>query len=93
MTQAICNLPNKKAAGPDRIPNELLKIATKTIVPHLAPLFNECLQTHHFLTQWKQAITVIINKAAKADYTDPNAYQPIALLSTLGKLFEKIIND
>ncbi|MBW0531347.1 hypothetical protein O181_071062 [Austropuccinia psidii MF-1] len=93
ITQAICNLPKNKAAGPDRIPNELLKIATETIVPHLVPLFNACLQTHRFPTQWKQAITVIIKKAAKADYTDPNAYRPIALLSTLGKLFKKIIND
>ncbi|MBW0520160.1 hypothetical protein O181_059875 [Austropuccinia psidii MF-1] len=91
--EAICNLPNKKAAGPDRIPNELLKIATETIVPHLVPLFNACLQTHQFLTQWKQATKVIIKKAAKAYYTDPNAYRPIALLSTLGKLFKKIIND
>ncbi|MBW0538750.1 hypothetical protein O181_078465 [Austropuccinia psidii MF-1] len=71
--------------GLDRIPNELLKIATKTIAPQLSPLFNACLQAHHFPTQWKQAITVIIKKATKEDYTDPKAYRPIALLSTLAK--------
>ncbi|MBW0492181.1 hypothetical protein O181_031896 [Austropuccinia psidii MF-1] len=65
---AIRKLPNRKAAGPDKIPNKLLKIAKSTITP----------------TSWK---------ASKDDYTDPNAYQPIALLSTLGKLFEKIINN
>ncbi|MBW0488302.1 hypothetical protein O181_028017 [Austropuccinia psidii MF-1] len=93
LTRAIKTLPNKKAAGPDKIPNELLKIANTTIVPHLVPLFNTCLLAHHFPAPWKRAITVIIKKAAKEDYTDPNAYRPIALLNTLGKLFEKIIND
>ncbi|MBW0463297.1 hypothetical protein O181_003012 [Austropuccinia psidii MF-1] len=93
ITRTINNIPNKKAAGPDKIPNELLKIANTTIVPHLAPLFNACLQAHHFPAQWKQAITVIIKKSAKEDYTTPNAYHPIALLKTLSKLFEKIINN
>ncbi|MBW0500973.1 hypothetical protein O181_040688 [Austropuccinia psidii MF-1] len=91
--QEINKLANKKAAGPDKIPNELLKIANKAMTPHLSPLFNACLRKHHFLKQWKQAITVIIKKAAKEDYTNPNAYQPIALLNTLGKLLEKIINN
>ncbi|MBW0528316.1 hypothetical protein O181_068031 [Austropuccinia psidii MF-1] len=93
VVRAINKLPGKKAAGPDRIPNELLKIANKTLTPYLSPLFNACLQKHHFPKQWKQAITVIIKKAAKDDYTNPNAYLPIALLNTLGKLLEKIIND
>ncbi|MBW0506596.1 hypothetical protein O181_046311 [Austropuccinia psidii MF-1] len=42
---------------------------------------------------WKEAPTAIIRKVAKEDYTHPNAYRPIALLNTLGKLFEKIINN
>ncbi|MBW0504749.1 hypothetical protein O181_044464 [Austropuccinia psidii MF-1] len=32
-------------------------------------------------------------KAAKEDYSNPNSYLPIALLSTLGKIFERIINN
>ncbi|MBW0502316.1 hypothetical protein O181_042031 [Austropuccinia psidii MF-1] len=91
--KAICKLPNKKAAGPDNIPNKLLKIAENTINPYLLAIFNACLKIHHFPHQWKEAITTIIRKSSKDDYTDPNAYRPIALLNTLGKLFEKIFND
>ncbi|MBW0564697.1 hypothetical protein O181_104412 [Austropuccinia psidii MF-1] len=87
--RAINKLANKKAAGPDK----LLKIANKAMTLHLSPLFNACLRKHHFPKQWKQAITVIIKKAAKEDYTNPNAYRPIALLNTLGKLLAKIINN
>ncbi|MBW0553652.1 hypothetical protein O181_093367 [Austropuccinia psidii MF-1] len=88
----ISTLPNKKAPGPDGIPNELIKIAEPLLTPHLTHLFNSCLRQGGFPTQWKGSNTAIIRKAAKDDYTNPNAYRPIALLNTLGKLFEKIIN-
>jgi hypothetical protein len=38
-------------------------------------------------------VKAIIRKAGKPDYSDPNAYRPIALLCTLGKLFKKILNE
>ncbi|MBW0482641.1 hypothetical protein O181_022356 [Austropuccinia psidii MF-1] len=88
----ISTLPNKKAPGPDGIPNELIKTAETLLTPHLTHLFNACLKQGRFPTQWKGSNTAIIRKAAKDDYTNPNAYRPIALLNTLGKLFEKIIN-
>ncbi|MBW0479149.1 hypothetical protein O181_018864 [Austropuccinia psidii MF-1] len=86
-------LPNKEVPGLEKIPNEPLKISNKTIIPYLSSIFNACLQTHHFSPQWKQALAVIIKKTSKEDYTVPNAYQTIAILKTLGKLFENIINN
>ncbi|MBW0525592.1 hypothetical protein O181_065307 [Austropuccinia psidii MF-1] len=62
-------------------------------MPHLMKAFNECLQNGEFPENWKIEMTVILRKAAKEDYSNPNAYRPIALLNTLGKLFERIIND
>ncbi|MBW0522164.1 hypothetical protein O181_061879 [Austropuccinia psidii MF-1] len=86
-------LPNQKAAGLDRIPNKTLKIAKTILAPHLAKAFNECLQIGEFPNIWKVALTAILKKAAKEDYSNPNSYRPIALLSTLGKIFERLIND
>ncbi|MBW0543743.1 hypothetical protein O181_083458 [Austropuccinia psidii MF-1] len=83
---AINKLPNKKVAGPEKILNELLKIAKDTITPSMSKIFNT-------FPQWKEALTTIIRKTSKDDYTDTNAYQPIVLLNTLGKRFEKIINN
>ncbi|MBW0476093.1 hypothetical protein O181_015808 [Austropuccinia psidii MF-1] len=91
--QAIENLPNKKAAGSDTIPNELLKLAAQQLWPVLMPLFNTCLARGHYPTLWKTSLTASIQKANKEDYSNPSAYQPIAFLNTLSKLFEKIINN
>jgi hypothetical protein len=44
----------------------------------------------HFPAIWKPAKVISIPKANKRN-TDHNAYKKISLLSTLGKLFERII--
>ncbi|MBW0503613.1 hypothetical protein O181_043328 [Austropuccinia psidii MF-1] len=93
LTRALEELPKKKSPGPDQIPNELLKIASTHLTPYLKEVFNGCLQNGYFPSMWKRALTAIIRKSGKDDYSDPRAYRPIALLNTLGKLFEKIIND
>ncbi|MBW0503453.1 hypothetical protein O181_043168 [Austropuccinia psidii MF-1] len=89
----IKQLPNKKSPGPDGIPNELIKIACNLIVNKLADLFNNCLTLGHFQTSWKRASTIIIQKTNKSNYSDPLVYRPIALLNTLSKLFERILNN
>lgn len=43
-----------------------------------------------FPAQWKCSVTEIIPKEGKDDYTDPNTYQPIVLLSRMVKLFELV---
>ncbi|MBW0500242.1 hypothetical protein O181_039957 [Austropuccinia psidii MF-1] len=86
-------LPNQKLTGPEKIPNKTLKLAKPILTPHLVKVFNECLQLGEFPEEWKAALTVILKKAAKEEYSSPNAYCPIALLRTIGKSFERIIND
>ncbi|MBW0519607.1 hypothetical protein O181_059322 [Austropuccinia psidii MF-1] len=93
IARALEELPKKKAPGPDQIANELLKETSFLLAPHLEKVFNSCLRNGYFPTSWKKAVTAIIRKAGKDDYSDPKSYRPIALLNTLGKLFEKIIND
>jgi hypothetical protein len=43
----------------------------------------------HFPATWKSAKVIPIPKSNKPS-TDPKSYRPISLLSTLGKLFERI---
>ncbi|MBW0468738.1 hypothetical protein O181_008453 [Austropuccinia psidii MF-1] len=89
----IAELPNKKAPGPDGIPNKLIKLSKMLLTPTLTTLYNLCFKQGRYPEIWKESQTAIIRKAAKDNYTSPNAYRPIALLNTLGKLFEKIINN
>src|SRR5438046_4878495 len=37
--------------------------------------------------------TIVLRKPGNPDYTKPNAYRPIALENTLGKVFESIMAD
>jgi hypothetical protein len=40
---------------------------------------------------WRQSTTVVIPKPNKPDYSNPKAYQTIALLNCLGKVLEKLM--
>ena len=57
---------------------------------HLTHLFNHLLRLGYFPTNGKRAKVIPIPKPNKPG-TDPNSYRPISLLSTLGKLFERIL--
>ncbi|KAI7955904.1 hypothetical protein MJO29_007303 [Puccinia striiformis f. sp. tritici] len=93
-TSRILNrLKKKKAAGPDRIPNEVLTLATPAITAALTNLLNSCTRLSYFPGAWRVATTTIIQKFGKPDYTTPGAYRPIALLSTLSKVFKTVIAD
>jgi ribonuclease HI len=81
----------KKAPGIDGIANELLKLFSSDIAPPLTDTFNQALAEGSFPSPWKCAVTAIIRKGGKDNYTDANSYRPIALLSSLGKLFELLI--
>ena len=37
------------------------------------------------------AYTIVLRKPSKLDYSDPGAWRPIALLSTLGKVIETLV--
>lgn len=81
----------KKACGVDGISNEMLKLVSPVLSPILNPILNEVVWSSVFPDPWKRAVTVIIQKAGKKDYTLPGAYRPIALLNSLVKVFELII--
>ena len=54
-------------------------------------MFNACLDLGYWPRQFKDAVSVVIPKPKKADYSVLKAYRPIALLSCVGKLFEKVL--
>jgi hypothetical protein len=76
----------KKSPGIDGIHNEYLKVMSSV----LTPIF-QLLSTGCFPEEWKCAITAILRKANKGNYSNPTAYRPIALLSGVSKLLELIL--
>ncbi|KAF5524844.1 RNA-directed DNA polymerase from mobile element jockey [Colletotrichum aenigma] len=89
----VKRLPARKAPGPDEIPNPALKIAVDVLLPYLLHLFNACIKFHYHPVCFKESITIVIPKEGKSDYTDPKNYRPIALLSCIGKVLERLVAD
>ncbi len=58
----------RKAAGPDKIPCKLLKIAAEVIAPSLTQIFHKTIRTSIFPDDWKLArVTPIFKKGKKDD--------------------------
>ena len=79
-----------KAAGPDGIINEVLKVAEPTIVPFLTKYFNVIFSTSVFPEEWTKAIIFPLHK--KGDVNNPDNYRGIALISCISKLYTHILN-
>jgi hypothetical protein len=84
-------LPNKRAPGPDRIPNEALKEAHKELAPYLAEAFTAAAQLGYYPKIGKSTTTVALRKDGKGDYSLTNSYRPIALENTIAKVYEKLL--
>ena len=81
----------KKAPGADNITNEILKTCLKANPSPFLDVFNSCLQKNEFPEIWKTAKLILIEKPKKKK-EDETTYRPLCLSSSVGKLFERIIN-
>lgn len=91
--QIINSIPRRKACGDDGIPNEALKLGRDTLVPYLTILFRACLELGYYPDAFKSALTVIVPKQDKESYEEAKSWRPLALLSSVGKLLDKILTS
>ena len=86
----VKRLKSKKANGFDNISNRVIKNLPNSVLFFLTEIFNTCLKLGYFPLVWKVGKVVAIPKPGK-DTNIPSNYRPITLLSSLGKLLERII--
>lgn len=87
----IMCLPPDKAPGPDGIVNRFLRHCKESLAAPLARLFDACLRNGYYPQTFKHSTTVVLRKPHKQSYSEPGSYRPIALMSTIGKVLERII--
>ncbi|GFX36930.1 RNA-directed DNA polymerase from mobile element jockey [Trichonephila clavipes] len=86
----ILKLDNRKAPGPDSIKNIALKALPLNVIINPTKTINKCLIYKYFPIAWKTANITVLPKPGK-DETKAENYRPISLLSSVGKIFEKIL--
>jgi ribonuclease HI len=88
---ALVRMSPNKAPGADNIPVLVLQKIWPAIRQPLYSIFKVCFRIGYYPKQWREAVTLILRKPGRPDYAAPNAYRPIALLCTMGKILEAII--
>ena len=88
---AIKHLKNNKAAGPDRIPAELIKACPPHILELLLKIMNKIKNSSIYPKRWGLGITSLLFKEGEDD--DPNNYQAITVCDTLSKVFAIMLNE
>jgi hypothetical protein len=89
--RSLFGMNPKKAAGPDSIPILALQNTWEVCGGSLCNILQACYEIGYFPAAWLTSLTWVIRKPGKPNYSLPNAYRPIALLNTMGKVFEAVI--
>ena len=79
------------APGPDGIYYEMIKNMPLQVKIHLLDVFNKFYKETYFPPEWSHSIVIPIPKPGK-DHCNPANYRPIALISCLYKILERILN-
>lgn len=89
--EAIRQMKENKAPGPDEITSDVIKTGGEETIRQLTDLYNKILQEKKVPIKWKEAKIILLHK--KDDKTDIKNYRPISLLSHMYKIFTKVIQN
>lgn len=88
---ALLELNINKGAGPDGIPNRILKLCSYSLYLPLNLIFSQSLNSGIFPKLWKVLHVCPIHKSGSKN--DIKNYRPISILSAIPKLFEHCIES
>jgi hypothetical protein len=92
MKKILKQLVLDKISSSDEISFRILRVCFKTLTIILTSFFQSCIELSYHSTVFKMINTITIKKLEKDDYIVLKAYRLIALLNTLSKLLESIID-
>ena len=89
--RATKQLRTGASAGPDLMLNEFLKNGSTELLTYIYNLFNRIFEIGYFPENWSDGFIIPVFK--KGDKNEVSNYRGITLLSTVGKLFTRILNN
>jgi hypothetical protein len=87
---AIKSQKSTGAPGKDSISIRFLKAMGKPFARALASLTTACWESGYYPIRFKDARTMTLKKPGKETYAEAGSWRPIALLSVVGKVIEKV---
>jgi hypothetical protein len=91
--QAILKTKKNNASNSDEIPNRIIHFIIRISPATIMRLFQAYIDQKIHSKTFKKATTVIIRKNGDRDYSNSEAYKPIALLNILRKALEAVISN
>ena len=91
ITTAISKLKNDKSPGLDNITNNMIKCSQNSLLLCYKKIFNACLATGIYPVAWAEGYVVPLHKSN--DVYDPNNYRGLTITSSIGKLFNSVLNS
>lgn len=85
----LSSLNVSKSAGPDLIPNRILKECAGSLAAPLCRLFNKSLSLGRLPSEWKSANVTPLFKGGGKDSSLFDSYRPVSITSAIGKVLEK----
>lgn len=89
--EEIGKLKMGKAAGPDKVSNEMIRNMSNVQIEILTEIMDAIRTSKKIPKSWKESTTILLFKG-KGDKADLMAYRPIALLPCLYKIYSAIQN-
>ena len=75
----------------DQISNKVLKLAAPVSYKQVTELLNPSGKSGEYPNDWKLAKVFPVFKAGECN--DPNNYRPMSILSTIFRVFEKLVYE
>ena len=91
LINAITKFNNNTSPGFDGLAPIICKQFVANFIDIAVAIYNQCLKLKHVPYLWKISVIRILPKPLKDDYTVPNSYRPIGLISVFARTLERII--
>lgn len=88
---AVYDTKVRRAPGLDGINGHMMKSVWRAIPEYVTCLYNQCLSSELFPSQWKVGDLVVLLKSPDKVRSDPRSYRPVCLLSVMSKVLERML--